>query len=276
MPIDLFRQAFEESSTVTDVINFSFFGEPTLHPAFDEIMRYVSDRREGLAIVINTNLSRMTHAMFESVLAGRIDELRVSVDAATPEIYDRVRPGRGVVDLEGRPTKDRFAAIERKLKAWSRIKDHCRTRHVYTVSSVNLVDLPAYVDRWAPTLTGEDHILAKIVLTYGGLMNDPLVEPHPCTVWDRVSLTIDWTGRMSPCNLDTNMSLSVGRLGEEELATLPSGHAWKLMRERSEEARCAPCDRCVDANNWSQNRLFRKGDRILPREAAAWFGGAVY
>jgi len=42
MGMDLLKKIIDESFKVANFINFSFFGEPLLHPKFSEIMDYVS------------------------------------------------------------------------------------------------------------------------------------------------------------------------------------------------------------------------------------------
>lgn len=274
LSLSLFREIFEKVEPHTDLLNFSFFGEPTLHPSFGEILEIISRRREGLKVVMNTNLSRMTSERFDQIITAGMTELRISVDATTANTYEQVRSGGGVIDLGGRPTRDRFGAIEEKMRYWFGRKDHVPTRHVYTVSSLNVHELASYVHRWNASLGLADVILAKRTLTYGGIMKDPFVSAGPCHVWDAPSLTIDWRGRISPCNLDINMALAVADIREVDLRALPTSQEWMAVSKRSRMRREAPCHGCIDANNWEWNMIFRNGARLSDEEAHAHFSPA--
>lgn len=261
MAFDLFRRIVDEANEVASCVNFSFFGEPTMHPEFLRFMDYLKGRSSGLAVVMNTNLSLATREVFARLIEIGLDDLRISLDAATPETYDAVRPGKHFLDLDGNRGRDRrFDTVCGKAEYWHALSDHRPTRHVFTVNSRNLGDLPAFCSRWIPRLGPSDVILAKNVLTYGGKITDTLLRENPCNVWDLDGLTVDWRGRVSPCNLDTNMDLDLGSVQEAGLLELHRSRKRQELEKQS-KARCIrPCSHCIDGNNWSRNVLFRTGD----------------
>lgn len=265
MDFDLFRRVVEQAGLYAREINFSFFGEPMMHPRFPRYLAHLKQRPEGLRVVMNSNLSFATREIFEQLIDIGLDEFRMSLDAATAETYERVRPGKGCVDLEGRPVRGRrFETVCEKAEWWFRQPSHRPSKHVYTVSSQNLGELEAFVQRWSPQLGPADVILAKNVLTYGGKMDDALVHPYPCNVWDLNSLTVDWEGHVSPCNLDTNMDLKLGSLRDQSLLELHQSQQRSRLEQRSKRREISPCATCVDGNNWSKNHLFRAGDAFRP------------
>lgn len=257
----LYRRVIEQACQYAREINFSFFGEPMMHPAFLRYLEMLKDRPDDVRVVMNTNLSYATRAHFDRLIDIRLDELRISIDAATADTYDAVRPGRHYVGLDGsvRPGH-RFDEICAKIAYWFGRNDHRPTRHVYTVNSRNLDELEAYVRRWEPCLGLDDEILAKNVLTYGGKISDTLIREHPCHVWDSAVLTVDWTGRVSPCNLDTNMDLVIGTIREATLRELQESQERRRLARLSKARAISPCRTCVDANNWERNVVFRRGD----------------
>ena len=73
-------------------------GEPTLHPAFDQIAHGVLDRGMSLAVVTNGTLLqrtsdwlRNTHGISRIALLARASWVRISLDASGAENYTRIR-----------------------------------------------------------------------------------------------------------------------------------------------------------------------------------------
>ncbi len=262
MDFDLFTKVVDQASQIANEINFSFFGEPMMIPEFTRYMNYLADRPTGLKIYMNTNLSFATKEIFQKLIDIRLTELRISIDAATRETYEIVRPGTYFVDLEGNSnTGDRFETICEKVEYWFGLSNHVPTKHVFTVQSRNIHELASYVNRWSPILGKDDVILTKTILTYGGKIKDDFILAHPCNVWDLDMLTIDWRGKVSPCNLDTNMDLAIGSFPEQSLVDLFYSQKKKQIQFLSEKKEIIPCKTCVDANNWTRNLVFKKGDR---------------
>lgn len=261
MEFDLFRRVIDEAKRIACEVNFSFFGEPMMHPEFLGFMDHLKNRGPGLRVVMNTNLSLATAEIFRKLIEIELNDLRLSIDAASAETYELVRPGKEHVNLDGSCGRGgRFATICEKAEYWLSLPDHRPTRHVFTVNSINRSEIGMFVERWLPLLGEGDIILTKNVVTYGGKISDDLIGENPCNVWDQRVLTVDWTGRVSPCNLDTNMDLAIGSLSESTLLELFRSEEYQRMMKLSQAQQIASCRCCVDANNWSKNVVFRKRD----------------
>lgn len=262
MDFDLFRSIVDQAASCAQELNFSFFGEQTLHPRFAEFFGYLKRRPEDLRVVMNTNLSLVTSEIFSLFIDIGLDDLRLSIDAATSRTYDVVRPGGGVLNLDGAPaTGDRFETICTKARHWFALPDHVPTRHVFPVNSVNREEMQAFAERWLPLLGPRDMILFKNVLTYGGKVRDTMIQQCPCNVWEERMLTVAWDGRVTPCNLDTNMDLAIGSIRDAGLLELFRGPAYAAARQHSLDRDAPPCASCLDSNNWSRNIVLRQGDR---------------
>ena len=260
MGFDLFRRVVDEANEISREINFSFFGEPMIHPEFLKFMNYLKHKDPQLGVVMNSNLSLATQEIFQKLIEIKLTDLRLSIDAATPEMYDILRPGKYYLDLDGNfKSGDRFETICRKAEFWFSLPDHRPTRHVFTVSSYNLVELKTFVQLWLPLLGDNDIILAKNVLTYGGKISDEMICANPCNVWNLNMLTVDWTGQVSPCNLDVNMGLTIGSVQESSLLELYRSRKYQQIERLSKAREIVPCKTCIDGNNWSKNIVLRKG-----------------
>jgi radical SAM protein with 4Fe4S-binding SPASM domain len=112
-------------------------GEPTIVPHFADFVR-----RAGLAgqeIHLVTNGTRFEHGEIAQVVADHVAQLFVSLDAATPATYERIRRGsrwdrviRGMLHL-------------RELRERSE-KNRCRLTLSFVLMRSNVRELPAFVE----------------------------------------------------------------------------------------------------------------------------------
>ena len=264
MEYDLFVKIFKESQEKVRELNLSFFGEPMLHPRFIDILTHMKTNRGGVVLSINTNLSCATKEILRALIDVPFNQVRFSVDAATPETYKLVRPAEFTLDLEGnRFEGNRLDLIDEKIKWWHELRNNIPTRHVFTVSSLNIDELPVYVEKWSPFLSSNDELLAKRLLTYGGKIFDPLIKSHQCNVWNMRFAAIDWQGNVSPCNLDTEMELAIGNIRNSSLEEIINSNAWEDARKHCDERNKPPCNNCIDSNAWSTDRnlVLRAGQK---------------
>ncbi|QDU66886.1 radical SAM protein [Engelhardtia mirabilis] len=258
MSPEVFERSVEECERVAGWVELGFFGEQTLHRRYFDYLDRLG-RRESFALELNTNLSLVTRETLAKWIEVRLDLARLSVDAVTPEVFNRARPGQ-VRDLDGNivDEADRMDAINEKIDYWLGLADHCPTRLVFVKSSHNTGERLPFVERWRPRLGPEDVVLLKQMLSYGGKMADPAVRAHACNIWNERYLMIDWRGDLSPCNLDTNMDLAIGNVMRDSLHGAYRGAIANHLRSRTGCGKdLTPCRTCVDANNWSENEFYK-------------------
>lgn len=248
------KRLLNESFKIAKYVNFSFFGEPLLHPDFDEILEHTRKKPTGFKTVINTNVSLLTKDIMLRFIECRLNQLRLSVDAATNEVYDLVRPSVLCKDLNGKLHKqNRLKYIDEKLKFWFSLKNHSSTRHVMPVSSLNKNEIKPYILKWHPLLSAGDSILLKSILTYGGKIKDSEITRNACNVWSSKFLTIDWQGNVSPCNLDTDMNLIIGDVKNKSIMEMWKNSNYQSMKQKSIQRKIYPCKTCIDGNNYTKN-----------------------
>lgn len=252
----VFTRALDECQRVADTVELGFFGEQTLHPQYVEFLQRMRPR--SFRLELSTNVSFVTEAIMDAWVEAEVDIVRLSLDAVTPEVFDRVRPGQ-VRDLAGAvvPAERRLAALHEKVDRWLARPDHRPTRIVFVKSSWNEGERELFLDRWRPRLGPHDSVLMKQVLSYGGKTADHGVRPvGNCNVWDVRFLMIDWQGNLSPCNLDTNMDLKLGNVLHDSVEALYQGQAARRLRELTGCGKAiTPCKTCTDGNNWSANEV---------------------
>jgi radical SAM protein with 4Fe4S-binding SPASM domain len=92
-------------------IDFVGEGEPLLHPDIIEMARYVKSK--GMICKVITNGSLFTDEMIEAFKRDRLDELNISVHAATIETFHKIHP---------KQPKMMFDKIKRDIKKFSDTK----------------------------------------------------------------------------------------------------------------------------------------------------------
>jgi MoaA/NifB/PqqE/SkfB family radical SAM enzyme len=91
--VHMTRQTFDavlRAFSSARAIHMQGWGEPLMHPLLFDFIAAAEPRRR--IITTNTNLTVLTDRMVERVLASDLSALRVSLDGATSETYERLRP----------------------------------------------------------------------------------------------------------------------------------------------------------------------------------------
>lgn len=129
-------KAIADQFPVLDRVVLHGVGEPLLNRDLFEMIAYL--KTKGAAVVFNSDAITLTPARAERLVASGADEYRVSMDAATPETYRRIR---GV---------DRF---DRVVGNVGHLVDVMRGRGLarprvslwFTTMKANIEELPAFV-----------------------------------------------------------------------------------------------------------------------------------
>ena len=135
MSWELFSSIVEQFPRIARVVLHGV-GEPMMVPGLPRMIRHLKDR--GVYVLFNTNGTLLTQRAGKQLIDAGLDELRVSLDAATPETFALVR-GR-----------DLFARILRNVRAFTAMQSElrCSTPRVslwLTGLKETIAELPAFV-----------------------------------------------------------------------------------------------------------------------------------
>ena len=110
MSWELFTHIVDQFPRIARVVLHGV-GEPMMVPALPRMIRYL--KGHGTYVLFNTNGTLLTRRKGQELIDSGLDELRVSIDAAEPEAFKRVR-GR---DMFARIVRNvrRFRAMQREL-----------------------------------------------------------------------------------------------------------------------------------------------------------------
>jgi hypothetical protein len=191
------------------------------------------------------------------------DNVRISIDASNPDLWEELCPGGTVLDLAGKPGKNRYDALVEKIKYWLNLPNHPLTRLKYVVSSVNEHDRGIFLKEWLPRMGPNDGVTMKSVVSYGGVVRDGRMKENPCRVFEENRLTVAWNGECSPCNLDVNMALGVGNLLEiRDIGKIIKQDRYRQVIDRMRR-KASICANCLDGNNHTDTEEY-SGEKTLP------------
>lgn len=270
LPMPLYRQLLGEMVELgIPRITLHTIGESTLHPELPEMIRLAKDA--GLVVTLSTNGTRLSAELAEQLVVAGPDILNVSVDAATPEVFERIREGvdpaqvlRGMERL--REARDRAGRVQES--PWGRVR------------------LPTLVATCviSPAFDREEE--RRWFETYGPLVDDTFFhwpnnhadyvhdEPQRLRGWIPTGLQ-DWVykkvrqscsypwdalfllsdGTMSVCRFDFDARVKVGRYGPQSIPELWHGEAMQSLRRAHMDFDFKDWSTCEDCSaTWYENR----------------------
>ena len=118
-----------------DELQLQGLGEPTMHPRFFDMVAWASAR--GIRVSTNSNLTLWSRRRALQCVESGLAALHVSLDAATPALYERIRRGA------------RFSKVIRNLRrvmaAREAVDSPLHVRIVTVLMRQNVHELPAIV-----------------------------------------------------------------------------------------------------------------------------------
>lgn len=240
---EVFGIFLENARKYARSVSVSFFGEQMLHPKFDEYITRLSENRR-YKLILFSNWSLVTDEMIPVI--RKCDIVKISLDASNAKLFYKLCPDSRYRELTGRISK------------WLSLEDRPATYLVYTISSLNEYDKGAFLEKWLSKLTRRDGVIAKSVISYGGVMKDDYMTNNRCRVLEKPRLIVAWNGDVSPCNLDVNMSMNAGNLlATNDLSEIVNSRAYKYQLDVIRDKR-GICAYCFDANN-HRNTVIHRG-----------------
>ncbi len=138
MPIALAVRVASEVAPFARRLVIGTSGEPLLHPDLAQILTEMS--RAGRELGLLTNGRNFLRPGVAPLVARLVTDLTVSLDAATPETFERMRA----------PAKwtEQIQSLERLAQERSRISEHERGRltFAFVLARSNVHELPAFIE----------------------------------------------------------------------------------------------------------------------------------
>ena len=149
---DLFRRIVDQLPGLKRAVLHGV-GEPMLVKSLPKMVRYLAER--GVYVLFNTNGTVLNERNGRALIEAGLDELRVSLDAATRKSFHAVR---------GKDYFDRILANVRRFRATQEREGHARPRVSLWLTGLRetIAELPAFV-RIAADLGVREVYLQRLV-----------------------------------------------------------------------------------------------------------------
>jgi pyruvate-formate lyase-activating enzyme len=224
MEPDLFTRALEGAGPLEFALLFQW-GEPLLHPRFEELAGEAS--RRGVRTLVTTNGTLLDDRRIAGLLRSGVERVTISVDG-DERTHEAVR---------GIPLARTRAAVERLVAA----RDAAGARTAVDVSMVVAPETEAGTRSFLASFRSLADRVQTIPLLTRGVRRTRCREP-----W-RGGLVVLQDGRCTVCCVDHDGELAVGDARKEDLTSIWNGPAMRDLRRAHATGRLPPiCAGCTE------------------------------
>jgi len=249
------RKIIDEVSDHVLYLTFYFQGEPYLHPAFLEMVKYVSQKK--IFTATSTNAHYLNNENAKQTVDSGLDRLIISIDGTTQEVYEQYRIGGNLVKvIDGtknilkwrkelksktpevvfqflvvKPNEHQIGEVQRMGKELGVDDVWLKTAQVYDFENGN--ELIPSIEKFSRYKKLNGHYSVK-----NQLLN------HCWKMWH--SCVITWDGKVVPCCFDKDARHQLGDLTKQSFNEIWNGDAYQnfrtsLLKSRKEIDICTNC-----------------------------------
>lgn len=248
MEMEIYKKVIDECVKLeVDDIYLSGIGEPTLHKSLVDMVAYAKTSKVA-RLALYTNATLLTPQLSEGLIERGLDELYVSVDAATNETYNKLRP------------PSRLAVVEDNLRNLIKLRNEMKsTKPQVTVKFIkkpeNVGEMRLFKRKWRGLA---DEIYIGFAHNWGGAIDGGKsewqgnVKRNPCTMIFRF-LNILWDGRVSLCCLDSEGEVILGDVKETSVKETWCSKRLQEIRQAHLDGnfdKTPLCDKCSFRDVW--------------------------
>jgi len=251
MKFSLFKKIVDECKLLgINYIGIQGFGEPLLDPNFTKEIEYAKSN-DIERVITNTNGDLLTPEIGKKLIEVGLDEIYISVDAATEEIYKKLRPPLN------------FNRVEKNIKTLMELRKKSNNIKPlvilsYVESDINKNETKYFISKWKGIV---DDISISQIHNWTGDIRHGGAEfncgmKDPCRlIW--TEMVINWDGIVPLCCNDYDARAVLGNLNEnsikeiwnnEKITNIRSYHRSKKFDKISI---CKSCEyNYHDKSNW--------------------------
>lgn len=251
MEFETFCQVIDQSCEVISNFCPQGAGEPLIHPRFPEMISYIREKRPDANIWFNTNGLLLTKKLTDQLLKIGIDQIYFSIDAATPDVYEKIRIGGNYKEL--------IQNIKYLLKARKRASCQIKPRVgvSFVLQEANRLQKKKFLKYWLPKV--EQVVFykkAELDRSRPDLFFKPKGARKPCeSLWNMIAVSID--GTVVPCCGDVAREEPLGNINMKSLAKIAGAgrhldlRCLHLEGKFSESKLCGPCKTWMASEKFS-------------------------
>ncbi|MBW1993513.1 MAG: radical SAM protein [Deltaproteobacteria bacterium] len=252
MSWEVLRQITEQCAVHPTLMRISSFGEILMHPEAIDMICYILDKKKDKNVALTTNGSLLTAEKARQIMENGIRSIEFSVDAASRDIYEKIRVG-----LSWRDTLENIIECVEV-----RNQNNYRTKIM-----VSVIEQPAnermiedILSFWNERV---DKVLLRKMLSFKGIIKRPdhyqgyMQAGTPCPfLWER--LVVDPLGDVRGCVSDLKAELNIGNIMKTGLDKIWHAPLMEFYRKKHLSGKitdCPLCKDCVDLpyRSWNYN-----------------------
>jgi wyosine [tRNA(Phe)-imidazoG37] synthetase (radical SAM superfamily) len=249
MDVSLYERIVAQAKRMgIDRINLHGFGEPFMDPFI--LQRIATARASNIGhIATNSNGVALNDTLIEGCLDHGLDEIYISIDAATENVYKLIRPGLSFDRVEGNIRK--LAEARRRRKS-TRLKIYLS----FVECRENSHEVKAFLRKWSRRVDG---ISISYLHNWGDRLNfdhrvSNAARRDPCRhLW--LGMDVNVEGKVPLCCYDYETQTPLGDLTTQDIAEVWHGGILAGYREchrRLDYDRIPLCRGC-NANDHNKN-----------------------
>ncbi len=232
---------------------------------YKDIRRVIGASREAgiMDVFLGTNATLLTPELSEFIVDQRVARVEVSLDAATPETYKKIR-SKDELDVVEKNVRELVAAKRRKGSKLPVV------RLCFCVQPDNVQERQAFIDKWQDDV---DYIDFQEMIDFQYVT--PLVENRPQDVpnidnlepqaycpYPFNSLHVWADGMVTPCCTYYGKALPLGNVEEQTLTDMWNGDEINKIRDEFRTGNLNPvCRVCLsarDSENFSKAKALSR------------------
>lgn len=252
-----FKQIIDELGKYLYVVGPFNLGEPLLHKEIFNMISYA--QKKNITTVISTNGILLTKDIVSKIIESGLEELFISIDAATEKTYNIMRPGGD------------FAVLIENIKFLVQEKKKRKSKTPYIIAQMVVtkynenevndfkkmtddlgVDRYLLSDFWEQYLgnsSAEEETVHFYPAQekYKNLGNTDLLVKDTCR-WAWSGSVINWDGTVIPCCYDYNETYIIGNIFKDGFKQLWNNVKYRRLRQEIKKGRkniplCKKCPR---------------------------------
>jgi MoaA/NifB/PqqE/SkfB family radical SAM enzyme len=238
MSLDLFKISIDECDQEgAKAISIGSRGEPMLNVKFNDMLDYLSTKKNFFDVKINTNGSALNEKNCNKILDSNVNIIVISSDGENKDLYEKIRINGNFDKL----LKNVELLMNIREKNYKNSKLEIRISGVYFHKDQNS---EKFFKFWKDRVDNVSFVKAQNRFdTYN---NDVLEKNNHCDfLWEK--LYIWWDGIVNPCDEDYKSLLSPGNVKFQSIKDIWNGNSLNNLRSlhiQNQRKKINPCNRC--------------------------------
>ncbi|MBF0137324.1 MAG: SPASM domain-containing protein [Magnetococcales bacterium] len=242
LDLEDFKRVIDQIPQKLIMLNLHKDGEPLLHRDLPAMVAYARKKDAAEVVHLNTNGIPLHSRVGRGIIEQGIDDITISVDAASEASYRRFKRVKGLSRLEGhiRDTID----YRNRLNS----PTHIRVK-IMEFDQCPPEEIELFRERWTGVA---DEVQVTGVHSWSGAIDlrvtdETTPQRYPCALlW--YMLAVNSNGQVSICNVDWNYSGVVGSIHTQSVAEIWNGPRLRMIRNNHLQAiwnNPQVCEKCV-------------------------------